>query len=82
MGRWIEERDGAISNGAETIASATAAAAPTQDDGERDDRFARSEVSLSEMREVLLAELLDVPTLQIRVRLAAALSVSLLWPRQ
>lgn len=69
MGRRVEGRSRAIPDDAATIASATTAAAapaPTQDGGERD-RFARPEVSLSEMREVLLAELLDVPALQIRV---------------
>lgn len=34
------------------------------------------------MREVLLAELLDVSALQIRVRFTAALSVPILWPCQ
>lgn len=66
MGRRAEERGRAVSDSAAAIVSATTAAAHTEDDGERD-RFAQPEVSLSEMREVLLAELLDVPALQIRV---------------
>lgn len=81
MERWIGGRSRAISDCSATIASATTATAPTQDDGERD-RFSWPEVSLPEMREVLLAELLDVPALQIRVRFTAALSVPVLWPRQ
>lgn len=86
VGRRTGGRGRAISDGAATIAPATTAAtaaAPTQEDGEHD-RFAEvwPEVSLPEMREVLLAELLDVPALQIRVRLTAALSVPVLWPRQ
>jgi len=74
MGRRAEERGRAASDDVK-------AATHTQGDGERD-RFAQPEVSLSEMREVLLAELLDVPALQIWVWLTAALSVPVLRPRQ
>lgn len=87
MERRADGQDRAISNTA-TIASATtaatAAAALAQDDGKRDrgQRFTWPEVSLSEMREVLLAELLDVPALQIRVRFTSALSMPILWSRQ
>lgn len=74
MGRRAEERGRAVSDDVK-------AAAHTQDVGERD-RFAQPEISLSEMREVLLTELLDVPALQIRVWLTAALSVPVLRSRQ
>ncbi|XP_014474943.1 PREDICTED: uncharacterized protein LOC106744563 [Dinoponera quadriceps] len=68
---------GAAALSSSPAAAAAAAAAAAQGDGP-----VRPEASVSEMREVLLAELLDVPSLQIRVRLSAALSVPVLRPRQ
>lgn len=59
--------------------AATTIAAAAQDVGHG---FARPEVPVSEVREVVLTELLAEPSLQIRVRLLAALSVPVLRPRQ
>lgn len=69
----------AAAAGAAGAGAATAIATATQDERVR---LVRPEVSVPQVREVLLAELLAEPPLQIRVRLLAALSVPVLRPRQ
>jgi len=71
--RHADGGEGAIPDDVATIASASVAAAGG---------VAQSEAPVPEMRKVLLAELLDVPAFQIRVRLVAALSVPVLPSRQ
>lgn len=81
MGQRADNGQGrAISDDAATIAAA--AAATSEQDDEYSGRYTRPEISLPEMREVLLAVLLDVPALSIRVRLIAAFSVPVLRPRE